>query len=275
MKNILITLIFTLFSNIVMAQGEAFGVDLKLPSEYKVITAANSNVSIRKMPSPKSPVLLRYFGEGCEVSALWSNEVKRSNSTVNLMMSKNDKLPVIGETKDYYQVLEGFFEKSGYVSKAHSRLLELPFATEETLKSSVGGYFRFVSGSYAGLFIYEDDNEEGHLFCIGAFVDNVPIVFREVNIGITGVAPRIEIDKASGRISYGAAVQGNGSYLDYRKLTPMELQRLMTRLGISGNVEQNCLYVLLNVTEDDMQHVYPVKYPANLSTYTRNVHVGK
>lgn len=275
MKNLIFTLFVTLLTNVVMAQGEAFSVDIKLPLEFKMITAANSNVNIRKAASSKSPVLLRYFGSGDKLSAVWSNQVKSTKGTVRLMMNKFDILPVVDETKDYYKIFEGYFGIEGFVGKSGSKSLNLNISTENSLESLVGGYHHFISGPYKGLFIYEEEDEGGHVFVVGTFVDNVPVVFREVNVGITGIAPRLEINSKTGGISYGSAVQGEGRYIDYRKLTPGELMMLMNHLGISGNVEQNCLNILLDVTEADVQNVRAIKYPVVCPTYTRNVHVGK
>lgn len=274
MKKHILTLIVMLFASVAIAQNSAFGVDLKLPAEFKIVTAANGKVNIRKSPASKSPVLLRYFGDGSDVTAAWSNQVKNTKGTVRLMLTTDDLMPVIGDSKGFYKVLEDFFEVEGYVGKGACKLVKYKTATESSLIERVGGYHCFTSGPYKGLFIYEDDGVDGLVFVLGTFVDNMPVAFREVGVGSMGYAERLVINEATGKISCGSAVQKEGGYIDYAKLTPGELQQLMKRLGISATTEQNCLKLLLDVTEHDMQYVRPVKFPIDSPTYTRTVHVG-
>lgn len=274
MKKHILTLIVTLIASVAIAQNSAFGVDLKLPAEFRIVTAANGKVNIRKSPASNAPLLLRNFGNGGEVTAAWSNQVKNIKGAVRLMMTPDDLMPVIGEANGFYKVLEEFFQVEGYVAKGASKLVKYTAATEASLAERVGGYHYFASGPYKGLFIYEDDGVDGLVFVMGTFVDNMPIAFREVGIGTTGFAKRLEINDATGALSYGPDVQKEGCHLDYTKLTPAELEHFMKRMGICAKTEPNCLKLLLDVNEQGMQYVRPVSFPVDSPTCTRTVHVG-
>lgn len=270
-----------MMATVAMAQGRSYKVNVRIPAEYKVVTSPSGMVNIRKTPSTQAPVLMRQCEpetDGCWLA--WSNELQKGCDTEKVPLSPIDALPVLAEQNDFYKIYCYAYEggEKGYVGKSVSQLIKI-IPASENMVSQQFGYHRFASGPYKGLFVYEQEDMDGTRMMIGAYINGMPVIFREVYVNLiyNSEYSRLVKDEESNIMYYGTEVAARGfnpdylelTKLDYNKLTPKELEMFMDNLKVNENTEQNDLSIMIMF--DDL--VTPVMYPLDDASLTKVVHL--
>ena len=157
-------------------QSWAQRVDL---NNVKFITVTTDHVNMRKSPSINSAKLMMESldgAEGCDSRSypVWSSSNKQPGcSRYTMSPTYYDAYPVIGETTDWYKVLDwdfvyGSFE--AWIAKKYCRIIPLYYW------NAPGSYTMIKKGPYAGWIIMDNsDPENGEEYIMGCIINQMMV----------------------------------------------------------------------------------------------------